>query len=50
MSDFIVHYELEGYVFETTVTTCASHAAIFWVHRAFPTATNIYVVTSTKRD
>lgn len=46
MKEFLVKYELGGFVYHSTVTTDTSGSAMYWVMNLFPEAKNIYVITS----
>lgn len=46
MTDYIVRYTLHAYIYETTVRTASSAAAMYWVMNAFPDATNIQCINS----
>jgi len=41
---FIVHYEVNGIVYESEVNTATSGGAIQWVKSLFPHAINVYIV------
>lgn len=49
MTDYIVRYTLHGYVYETTVRTSSSAAAMYWVINAFPEATAIHCLNENKQ-
>lgn len=44
MKEFLVSYELNGYVYHQNVITSSSGGAIYWVANLFPEAKNIYVI------
>lgn len=44
MKEYLVRYTLHSYVYETSVRTASSEAAMFWIMNAFPEAKEISVV------
>lgn len=50
MKEFLVKYELGGYVYHSKVITDSSGAAIYWVINAFPDAERVGVISSVNLD
>ncbi|QMP83885.1 MAG: hypothetical protein [Caudoviricetes sp.] len=46
MKEFLVKYELNGYVYHSKIITDTSGAAMYWVMNAFPEAKEIRVISS----
>lgn len=44
MTEFTVHYELDGHVYHSKIWTDKSGSALIWVKKLFPDAINVYVV------
>lgn len=46
MKEFLVKYELGGFVYHSKIITDTSGAALYWVVNAFPDAKSIGVISS----
>lgn len=46
MKEFLVKYELGGFVYHQKIITDSSGSALYWVTNTFPDAKNIGVISS----